>query len=239
LIMTDLPLSDDGSAGQAETLEDGSKGAKFRQRRDAVTGKVMDEAGLIRFVIGPGNIVVPDIAAKLPGRGIWVAADRVSVQTAAKKGAFSRSAKTGAIAPADLADQCDALLARSVLGLLGMANRAGQIESGFDKVRAYIQVDPPAWRICANTAARDGRNKIRVASKAAWEVSPLLACFGPESLGKALGRDEVTHAVLKPGRLAKKFTTEARRLGGFRPLIPDDWETELEDAKSLMTLARN
>jgi len=49
-----------------------------------------------------------------------------------------------------------------------------------------------------------------------------------------LGREDVTHAVLKPGRLAKKFKVEARRLGGFRNLIPNDWETELEDAKSLL-----
>jgi len=170
--MTDLSLSDNHSAADTDAssddLSDGSRGAKFRERRDVVTGEVMDEARLIRFVVGPGGIVVPDIAAKLPGRGIWVAANRESVVTAAKRGGFSRSAKTKAIAPDDLADQCEALLARSVLGLLGMANRSGQIESGFDKVRAYIQLDPPAWRISANDAARDGRNKIRVASKAAW-----------------------------------------------------------------------
>ncbi len=231
------PSCEDSS--DLSALESGSRGAKFRERRDIVTGAVMDEPKLIRFVIGPGGLVVPDIAAKLPGRGIWVAADRVSVDTAIKKGAFSRSAKTKAIAPDDLADQVDALLARSVLGLMGMANRSGQIESGFDKVRAYIQVDPPAWRICAKEAARDGRNKIRVASKAAWEATPLIACFGSDELGKALGREDVTHAVLKPGRLAKKFKVEARRLGGFRALIPSDWETELEDAKSLMSPLRN
>lgn len=233
--MNDFPLSDNHAEPDTDLheLESGSRGAKFRERRDVVTGQVMDEAKLIRFVIGPGNSVIPDIAAKLPGRGIWVAADRDSVNIAVKKNAFSRSAKTKASAPEDLANQVEALLARSVLGMMGMANRSGQIESGFDKVRAYIQLDPPAWRICAKDAARDGRNKIRVASKAAWEVTPLLACFGSEDLGKALGREDVTHAVLKPGRLAKKFKVEARRLGGFRSLIPSDWETELEDAKAL------
>ena len=64
-----------------------------RERRDIVTGEVMDEALLIRFVAGPGGEVTPDLARKLPGRGIWVAADRVSVATAARKGLFSRAAK--------------------------------------------------------------------------------------------------------------------------------------------------
>ncbi|WP_304191444.1 DUF448 domain-containing protein, partial [Phenylobacterium aquaticum] len=63
-----------------------------RERRDIVTGEVMDEARLIRFVAGPDGVVVPDLARKLPGRGLWVAADRVSLETAAKKGLFARAA---------------------------------------------------------------------------------------------------------------------------------------------------
>ena len=53
----------------------------------------MDEARLIRFVAGPDGVVAPDLARKLPGRGLWVAADRASVETAAKKNLFSRAAK--------------------------------------------------------------------------------------------------------------------------------------------------
>ena len=70
-----------------------------RERRDVVSGEVMAEARLIRFVAGPDGAVVPDLARKLPGRGIWVAADRVSVETAAKKGLFARSAKAKLTAP--------------------------------------------------------------------------------------------------------------------------------------------
>ncbi|PTT78165.1 DNA-binding protein, partial [Pseudomonas sp. HMWF010] len=49
-----------------------------RQRKDVVLGEATDESRLIRFVEGPGGIVVPDLARKLPGRGIWVGADRAS-----------------------------------------------------------------------------------------------------------------------------------------------------------------
>ncbi len=70
----------------------------------------MEEARLIRFVAGPDGQVVPDLARKLPGRGMWVAADRASVTAAAKKGLFARSAKAKIGAPADLADQVETLL---------------------------------------------------------------------------------------------------------------------------------
>ena len=101
-----------------------------RERRDIVTGEVMEEARLIRFVAGPDGVVVPDLARKLPGRGLWVAADRASVTTAAKKGLFSRSAKAKLAAPADLADQVEMLLRRRLLSALGLARRGGELGLG-------------------------------------------------------------------------------------------------------------
>src|SRR6059058_5392572 len=95
------------SAAKARTLAQAS-----RERRDIVSGAVMDEAQLIRFVAGPGGEVTPDLARKLPGRGLWVAADRASVETAAKKGLFARAAKAKLRASPDLAGQVESLLLR-------------------------------------------------------------------------------------------------------------------------------
>ena len=46
------------------------------ERKCIVTGDVQPKAGLIRFVLGPDDTVVPDVLEKLPGRGMWVTADR-------------------------------------------------------------------------------------------------------------------------------------------------------------------
>src|SRR5476649_2223808 len=98
-----------------------------RQRRDLVSGEVMDEARLIRFAAGPDGVVVPDLARKLPGRGVWVAADRASVATAAKKGLFARAAKAKLTAPPDLPGQVEVLLKRRLLAGLGLARKAGDL----------------------------------------------------------------------------------------------------------------
>src|SRR3569833_2438639 len=65
-----------------------------RERRDIVSGAVMPEARLIRFVASPDGVVIPDLARTLPGRGVWVEATREAVEAAAKKSLFSRAAKT-------------------------------------------------------------------------------------------------------------------------------------------------
>jgi hypothetical protein len=43
-----------------------------QERKCLVTGARLEPDQLIRFVKGPDGRVVPDVAAKLPGRGAWV-----------------------------------------------------------------------------------------------------------------------------------------------------------------------
>ncbi|MCK5887622.1 MAG: DUF448 domain-containing protein [Alcanivorax sp.] len=58
-----------------------------------MSGEVCANDELIRFVVGPEAKIYPDLGQKLPGRGIWVKADRASIEKAVQKGLFSRGAK--------------------------------------------------------------------------------------------------------------------------------------------------
>ncbi len=60
----------------------------LRQRRDIVSGAVLPESRLVRFVADPDGQVVPDVAAKLPGRGLWVEATRAAVNIAVARSCF-------------------------------------------------------------------------------------------------------------------------------------------------------
>lgn len=197
-----------------------------RERRDIVSGQVMDEAALIRFVAGPGGLVVPDLARKLPGRGLWVAADRVSVETAVKKGAFSRAAKAKLAASADLADQVETLLRRRLLDGLGLAKRAGELISGFEKVASTLNAGKAAWLIEASDGAADGRRKILNVARKSPKPPQLCGLFDAEELGLALGAENVIHTAFLAGRGADRWTNDVRRLSGFRPLLPESWREE-------------
>ena len=186
----------------------------------------MDEAALVRFVAGPGGLVVPDLARKLPGRGLWVAADRVSVETAVKKGAFSRAAKAKLAASADLADQVETLLRRRLLDGLGLAKRAGELISGFEKVASTLNAGKAAWLIEASDGAADGRRKILNVARKSPKPPQLCGLFDAEELGLALGAENVIHTAFLAGRGADRWTNDVRRLSGFRPLLPESWREE-------------
>jgi predicted RNA-binding protein YlxR (DUF448 family) len=201
-----------------------------RERRDLVTHEVMDESRLIRFVAAPDGSVAPDLARKLPGRGLWVAADRASVETAVKKNLFSRAAKAPMKPAADLADMVESLLFRRCLDQLGLARREGVLISGFEKALANIRSGKAAWIIEAADGSADGRGKLLSLARHMTRPPKVCGVFTADDLGLALGLENAIHAVLLEGGRADRWTIEVERLAGFRPLLPPEWGGEPAEA---------
>jgi hypothetical protein len=197
-----------------------------RDRRDLVTHEVMDESRLIRFVAAPDGSVAPDLGRKLPGRGLWVAADRASIETAVKKNLFSRAAKTKLSPAPDLPEVVENLLVRRVLDQLGLARREGVLISGFEKSAAAIRAGKAAWLIEARDGARDGRGKLVALAKHQQPAPKICGAFSADDLSLALGLENAIHAVLLAGGRADRWTIEVERLAGFRPLRPSDWDQD-------------
>jgi len=191
----------------------------MRERRCVATGESRSETGLIRFVTGPDGQAVPDIAARLPGRGAWVGADRELLGLAVKKGKLAR-ALDGAKIPPDLPDEVERLLRVRALSLLGLARKAGALAAGMDAARLSLKAARPAWRIEACDGAADGRNKLDRLTFAARGEIPVAGCFSAAELGAALGRDSVVHAVLAEGPQARAFGETMERLSGFTDIHP-------------------
>jgi predicted RNA-binding protein YlxR (DUF448 family) len=190
-----------------------------RERRDIVTGEVMPEHRLIRFVVAPDGEIVPDVAAKLPGRGLWVEASRKAIAIAAEKKLFSKAAKTHVSAGADLADRAQKALVSRMLGDLGLARRAGQLVLGFDNVlRALDGAKPPALLIEACDGSGDGKRKLYNAAHARGLKPAVLERLSSAELGLALGRENVIHAAVQPGGFAERLALDARRLEGLGAL---------------------
>jgi hypothetical protein len=182
----------------------------MRERRCIVTGRTRQEAHLIRFVVGPDDTIVPDLAAKLPGRGIWVTAERGALA----KAQFAKPAKRKVKVPDGLADTVEKLIVRRMQDDLGLAKRAGVLVSGFDTVADMIA--NAAVLVEAADGAADGRRKLLGAARSRGGDPVVVDCLTSEEIGVALGRENVIHAALKSGQLAERLIFEAGRLSGFR-----------------------
>lgn len=183
------------------------------ERRCVATGESGPAEGMIRFVIDPENRVTPDLAGKLPGRGVWVGARRECLEKAVGKKLFSRAARRQVVAPEGLVEEVERLLARRVTDAIGLARKAGLAVTGFEKVKARLKKGGAAVLLEARDASDQGKAKLAPLKGGA----ELVACLDKDELGLAFGRDFVVHAALDEGGAAERVIAEAKRLAGFRP----------------------
>jgi predicted RNA-binding protein YlxR (DUF448 family) len=182
------------------------------ERKCLATGEVSPKSGLIRFVVGPDGSVVPDVAGKLPGRGMYVTSDREAIAKAAKKGLFSRAAKRAVQAPDGLVDLVEALLTRRVLDLLSMDRKAGNAVTGYEKVKDWLDKGRATVLIQASDGSTRGKTKLRAPDG----ENRLISCLNAGEIGLAFGRERAIHAALAAGGLTTRVVEEAARLAGLR-----------------------
>jgi len=202
-------------------------------RRCIVTRERLPKERMIRFVVGPDRQLVPDLAAGLPGRGIWLSACRDVLELGSAREqegrqlgrqtggsadrhlarAFARAARGPVSVPSDLSGLLQAALVQRIGELIGLTRRAGQAVAGYEKAREML---------------RQGRARLVVQASDGSEAERkrFLSGFGPdltvidpipgEALGRIFGRDYVVHVAIAPGKLAESLVVEAGRLAGLR-----------------------
>ncbi|HEV2673957.1 MAG TPA: RNA-binding protein [Aliidongia sp.] len=181
-------------------------------RRCIVTGERLAKETMVRCVVGPDAVIVPDVGAALPGRGLWLTSRRDIVATAVKKRAFDRAARRSVTIPADLADRIELLLVRRCREAVGLARRSGKAVAGFEKVGQAIRKGGVGLLVAASDGADGGRHKVAAMAPGL----PVMDQLNAAELGAAFGREHVVHGAIGAGALAARLRVDAARLAGFR-----------------------
>jgi uncharacterized protein len=201
---------DDSDAGPRRTSP---------ERLCIATRVVKPTADMIRFVIGPDGAVVPDVKHKLPGRGVWVTANRAAVATAIGGKAFGRGFKRDVRVATDLVEATEHLLARAALDALAIAHKAGAVAAGFAKVEAALSAKTVAALIHAADASPEGVRKLDAARRPRGgdtDGPVMIEMFTSAQLDLALGRSNVVHAAVLAGPASAGFLARCRSLERFR-----------------------
>ena len=181
-------------------------------RRCIASGESEAKLALVRFAVAPDGALVPDVSARLPGRGLWVGARRDLIEKAVEKRLFAKAARRDVAMPERLADLVENLIAKRLGELLGLAKRAGQAVSGFDKVAELIEAGAAGLLLIAAEAAPNGREKMRRLAAGL----PRIELLTNKELSLAMGRENVVHAAVARGTFVDRLTAESLRLAGFR-----------------------
>ena len=163
-----------------------------------VTGETMAPERMIRFVVGPDSDIVPDLARRLPGRGMWLRAERAIVEQAIARKAFARAARAAVKVAPDLPQRIERLLLDRALEDLSRARRAGRAVAGFVKVEQMIGRQRAGLVIVASEADGDGLAKLEaggVKIERLGDAALLGGVFGREqAVYVAVARDDASGA---------------------------------------------
>jgi predicted RNA-binding protein YlxR (DUF448 family) len=192
------------------------------ERTCIVSGVKGARDALVRLVLGPDGVVVPDVRAKADGRGAWIAVDRAALDVALAKGklkgGLARAFKTSTFhIPSDLGDRIAIALERSVLDRLGLEARAGALLTGSDRIMDSARKGAVHLLLHASDAGEDGSRKL----DQAWRVGGgaargLVVPVTRTILSMALGRENVVHiALIAPAAAARV----SHALGRWRSFI--------------------
>lgn len=182
------------------------------ERRCIVSGETAPKTGLLRFVVGPESVIVPDLGERLPGRGIWVSADLTALKTACAKKQFARAAKAQVVVPDDLVERVEALLAKRCLDIIGLAKRSDLLVFGYDRVLEVLESGSAGLVVIAIDAGGAREDVIYAAGK-----TPVVSGLKSGEMGEAVGKGVVSYLTIQRGGLAASLKRECERLTGFRP----------------------
>jgi hypothetical protein len=195
------------------------------ERRCVLSGEHGAREDLIRLAVSPDGEVLPDVRAKAPGRGAWLAVAKPALEKAQANGklkaALARAFKSADVrAPADLGDRIEAALRQQALDRLGLEARAGNLLTGAEKIEVAARRGEVHLLLHACDAGDDGRRKL----DQAWRMgSPegegprqgLVFPLDRAILALALGRQNVVHIALTDRAAAARVGHALRRWGAF------------------------
>ena len=179
------------------------------ERRCIISQRTDDNYDMVRFVADPSGVIIPDVAAKLPGRGAWVTADRDMLAQAVSTGRLVRALE-GKKIDYDLAEQVESLLLKRCQDSLAMGRRGGITLGGSGKIKA--EGDVSGLLIATDASEREAR-ALRGDVSHDWVISTMTS----DELGLPFGRPMAFVALLK-GHLSqtKQVTQELMRLNRLR-----------------------
>ncbi|MBK5273484.1 MAG: DUF448 domain-containing protein [Desulfuromonadales bacterium] len=175
-----------------------------------------DRDRLIRFVLSPHAEVVPDIEAKLPGRGAYTCVSEECLRAAFKQRQFNRAFKREVVvvSPDEMTENVISIMQKRILGYLGLANRAGQVVSGGSMVSDAIKGGrKPGLILLAIDVSEDIGKKIEML--AAVHHIVCMRVMKKDDFGAILGKAPRSAIAIKAGGFVAQLTNEIERYRNF------------------------
>lgn len=171
---------------------------------------------MIRFVLSPQGEVLPDLDARLPGRGGYTCICSRCLGAAIRQRLFNRAFKreVTSLPPDAMTELVAGLMLDRIRGYLGLANRAGKIISGSSMVCDAMRgmVKPGLILVAEDISESIGEKIVSLAAVHGVACERVLT---KEAFGAILGKAPRSAVAVRQGGFIARLVTEIQRYRNF------------------------
>lgn len=205
-----------------------AKKARATERECLATGECLPKSAMIRFALSPGNELTVDLAEKLPGRGLWIKADRATLERALSKNLFAKAAHAQVKIPDNCLEQIALLQRKRCLELMGLAKGAGEAVLGETQVETAMRSGALSLLMIADDAGKSAVLELARQAEQNKEIYGNISInrtFNRAELGQAFGYAQIVYAGIRKGKLAEKIVSQLARLEKISAMPHNSTET--------------
>ncbi len=167
---------------------------ELETRKCVWTGKALNKAELLRFVVLKNGTCLPDFNKKLDGRGFYLSNSKLLLnELMEKKKPLNKILHKDVIMAEDMPQVVENILCKKALDALNLTRKAGDLVWGFEKVKECIKKGKAAFLIVATDAGTDGRQKI---DEIATDMEKF-TLYDVNTLSKTLNKENTVYLVVK------------------------------------------
>jgi predicted RNA-binding protein YlxR (DUF448 family) len=175
-----------------------------------------DKESLLRFVLSPELEVLPDLDMRLPGRGAYTCVNAGCIVKAVEQRQFRRAFKQDVtvMASDDMVKHLIRQLRDKIIGMIGLANKAGKVVGGGAMVNEALRakMKPGLVLVATDVSVAIGE---KIASLAAAQHVPCRSVLSKDDFGAILGKAPRSAISVKSGGFVAQLLKAGDRYINF------------------------
>ena len=165
----------------------------------------------IKICLSPDNKLIPDLFDKLPGKSIWLPADKSLIVDILRKDELKTYFGVSKIFSPDLVSIIEMILRKKILSSISLTKKSGVLAIGLDAIKTQLIQNRHCLIIVA-MGAKSLANKSYFASE---NVSIFESLLEQRELEKSTGKNNVKYVGIFSKIFKKTIQVDLNKLKGF------------------------
>ena len=165
----------------------------------------------IKICLSPDNKLIPDLRDKLPGKSVWLPADKALIVDILKKEDLKTYFGVSKIFSPDLVSMIEMILKKKILSCISMTKKSGVLAIGLDAIKTQLTHN----RHCLIIVAIGAKSLVDRSFFASENVSVFESLLEQKDLEKSTGKINVKYVGVFSKNFKKTIQVDLNKLKGF------------------------